>query len=64
DDLQVVTVFPKQLATSMKISFSAVSPDIAQLSEAAVGARLRRINNPTAQTVTRYRDYPLSPEPE
>ena len=63
DNLQVVTVFPKQLATSMKISFPAVRPDIAQLSEAAVGA-LRRINNPKAPTVTRYLDYPLTQEPE
>ena len=44
--------------------FSAVRPDIAQLSEAAVGALLRRINNPKAQTVTRYLDYPLTQEPE
>lgn len=63
DDLQVVTVFPKQLATSMKISFAAVHPDITQLSEAAVGTLLRRINNPKAPTITRYLDYPLAQEP-
>ena len=60
DDLQVVTVFPKQLATSMKISFAAVHPDITQLSEAAVGTLLRRINNPKAPRVARYLDYPLT----
>lgn len=60
DDLRVVTVFPKQLATSMKIPFAAVHPDITQLSEAAVGTLLRRINNPQAPRVARYLDYPLA----
>ncbi|PJM79596.1 LacI family DNA-binding transcriptional regulator [Bifidobacterium scaligerum] len=63
DDLRVVTVFPKQLVTTMKIPFAAVQTDVGQLAKASMQLLMSRVANRDAPKAEVLFDFPLVIEP-
>ncbi|NMM97774.1 LacI family DNA-binding transcriptional regulator [Bifidobacterium olomucense] len=63
DDLRVVTLFPKQLTTTMKIPFATVQTDVNQLAQTAIQLLMSRVANRDAPKAEVLFDFPLVIEP-
>ena len=60
NDLRVITLFPKQLFTSMRIPFISIDIDISTLAKTAIMLLLSRIANPDAPMTRQNYDFPMS----
>ncbi|ADH00770.1 LacI family transcriptional regulator [Bifidobacterium longum] len=62
DDLRVITVFPKQLGTPMKIPFASVQTDVGELTKAVIQLLMSRVANRDAPMEKLFFDFPLVAE--